>query len=44
MGAVLTEIEKRDLNNRGIHILNTKAISYSEWSFQGWNFDELRKV
>ena len=44
-GAVLTERERNELNDQGIHILNTKAIGYSSLhKYRGRNYDEHRKV
>ena len=44
-GAILTERERNDLNNKGIHILKTKAIGYSsKVNYGGANYHELRKV
>ena len=44
-GAVLTEGERNELNDQGIHILNTKAIGYSsQCIYEGESYDELRKV
>ena len=41
----MTEIERNELNNKGIRILNTKAIRYSsQVVYRGRNYDELRKV
>ena len=42
---VLTERERKELNNQGILILNTKAIGYSsQYIYRGDNYDALRKV
>ena len=44
-GAVLTERERNELNNQGIHILNTKAIGYSnQLIYRGYSYDQLRNV
>ena len=44
-GAVLTEIERNELNDQGIHILNTKAIGYSsQFIYEVESYDQLRKV
>ena len=44
-GAVLTERERNELNNKGIRILTTKAIGYSsQFIYEGESYDELRKV
>ena len=44
-GAVLTAREKNELNNQGIHILNTNAIAYSsQFIYRGYSYDALRKV
>ena len=44
-GAVLTETERKELNNQGVLILNTKAIGYSsQYIYEGESYDELRKV
>ena len=44
-GAILTEIERNELNDQGIHILNTRAIGYSsQIIYRGYSYDALRKV
>ena len=44
-GAILTEKERNELNDQGIHILNTKAIGYSsQFIYRGDSYDALRKV
>ena len=44
-GAILTERERNELNNRGIRILNTRAIGYSsQFTYRGGSYDKLRKV
>ena len=44
-GADLTKRERNELNDQGIHILNTKAIGYSsQYIYEGESYDELRKV
>ena len=41
----MTERERKELNNQGIYILETKAIEYSsQYIYEGENYDELRKV
>ena len=44
-GAVLTEGERNELNDQGIHILKTKAIGYSsQYIYRGYSYDDFRKV
>ena len=44
-GAVLTERERNEFNNKGICIMDTKAMRYSNrLIYEGESYDELRKV